>query len=356
LIDPTNQLGSCDTIKCIGPGLYDFTDDGTLAQWLADYPHSDDELTVRFIEAIKFSTEGERTEVGSTKDPLHLHFEDQKLYLEDTTQPFIEILEEELLGDEVQGLAILAVEIPALEAFHLEIDETQVGDLDACLEEAIIANDLPPPLHFRRTSEGIQVGHDLPIYPPVPNDWYHGPTDPVHVPPADWKEVNIAPPGEEPKIIKMGSQLTDEETVAYAKLFWEFREVLAWSYLDLKGIPPDITEHRIHLLPDVKPVRQKERQMNPQMQLVVKAKLTRLLQAGFIEPVEITDWVSPMVLVKKKNGKIRVCIDFRALNKQTQKDHFPLPFISTILEEVAGHELYTLMDGYSGYNQINVAS
>jgi hypothetical protein len=90
--------------------------------------------------------------------------------------------------------------------------------------------------------------------------------------------------------------------------------------------------------------------MNPQMQLVVKAELTRLLQAGFIEPMEITDWISPMVLVKKKNGKIRVYIDFRALNKQTQKDHFPLPFISTILEEVAGHKLYTLMDGYSGYN------
>jgi hypothetical protein len=109
------------------------------------------------------------------------------------------------------------------------------------------------------------------------------------------------------------------------------------------------------LLLDVKPVRQKERRMNPQMQLVVKAELTRLLQAGFIEPVEITDWVSPMVLVKKKDGKIRVCNDFQALNKQTQKDHFPLTFISTILEEVAGHELYILMDGYSGYNQINVA-
>ena len=94
--------------------------------------------------------------------------------------------------------------------------------------------------------------------------------------------------------------------------------------------------------------------MNPQLQLVVKAELEKLLQAGFIKPVEITDWVSPMVIVKKKNRKYRVCIDYRKLNQNTQKDHFPLPFINTILEEVAGHELYTFMDGYSGYNQISI--
>jgi hypothetical protein len=62
-----------------------------------------------------------------------------------------------------------------------------------------------------------------------------------------------------------------------------------------------------------------------------------------------------MVLVKKKNGKLRMCIDYQALNKNTQKDHFPLPFGNTILDKVAGHELYTFMDGYSGYNQVSIA-
>jgi hypothetical protein len=83
---------------------------------------------------------------------------------------------------------------------------------------------------------------------------------------------------------------------------------------------------------------------------MVKAELERLLEAGFIAPVDTADWVSPMVLVKKKNGKIRICVDYRALNKQTQKDHFPLPFISSILEEVVGHQRYTMGDGYSGFN------
>ena len=69
-----------------------------------------------------------------------------------------------------------------------------------------------------------------------------------------------------------------------------------------------MVEHRIPLVPGSKPVRQKERRMNPRLQLLVKAELERLLQVGFIKPVEITDWVSPMVLVKKKNGKLNFCV------------------------------------------------
>ena len=154
---------------------------------------------------------------------------------------------------------------------------------------------------------------------------------------------------------KFGSQLTDEEVQQYKDLVLEFIDVFAWSYTDLKGMPPEIVQHTIPLFPDTKPIRQLQRRMNPRMQLIVKAELERLLQAGFIKPVEITDWVSPMVLVKKKNGKILVCINHGALNKRTQKDHFPLPFINIILDEVVGHELYTFMDGYSGYNQISIA-
>ena len=84
--------------------------------------------------------------------------------------------------------------------------------------------------------------------------------------------------------------------------------------------------------------------------MLVRAELERLLQAEIIKPVEILDWVSPMVLVKKKNGKMRVCVYYCKLNYCTQKDHFPLPFITLLLEEVGGHARYTFMDGYAGYN------
>jgi hypothetical protein len=178
MIDQTNQLWSWDTIKCNGPGLYNFIDDGTLAQWLAEYPHSDDELTIQFMEANELPIERIEIEVHSTycENPPQLDQdkEDQKSNLEDSTLPSIETLNEELLRDEVEGLAILADDILAPKALYLEIDGTHVGNLNAYLNEAIV-----------RTLEDIQIGHDLPIYPPVPNDWYHGPIDAVHVLPSN---------------------------------------------------------------------------------------------------------------------------------------------------------------------------
>jgi len=96
--------------------------------------------------------------------------------------------------------------------------------------------------------------------------------------------------------------------------------------------------------------------MNLTLQLIVTAEIIEhFLQARFIAPVEIIDWFSPMVLVKKKNGKLQLCVDYRQLNKHTQKDHFPLPFINTIVDEVVGNEVFTFMDGYSGYNRILIA-
>ena len=59
--------------------------------------------------------------------------------------------------------------------------------------------------------------------------------------------------------------------------------------------------------------------------------------------------------MKKKNGKLKVCVDYRKFNLCTQKDHFSLFFIILLLEEVGGHERYTFMDGYAGYNQIVIA-
>ena len=319
LVQPTLAPGrdpiDLGPIKNLGPGLYDWEDDGEFTAWLRENPEDLDTPRVQAVNVI-------------------------------TTMRAIESS-----GDQYHGMATLVDEVEYEVVYNLEIDGTQGLGLEGLMEEDEI---LPPPLHFRKTSTNLEVGSDLPIYPSVPSDWYHGPTNPVTVPINDCEDVDVSLEGEEPRPIKMGAQLSPEEIERFKGLVLEFRDIFAWSYKDLKGIPPEIAQHTIPLIPGSTPVRQKERRMNPRLQLVVKAELEKLLEAGFIKPVEITDWVSPMVLVKKKNGKLRVCIDYRRLNKATQKDHFPLPFVNQILDEVAGHELYTFLDGYSGYNQVSI--
>jgi hypothetical protein len=80
----------------------------------------------------------------------------------------------------------------------------------------------------------------------------------------------------------------------------------------------------------------------------------KLLNAGFIYLVPLTKWVSNPIPIDKKQGTIYVCMDFRVLNRAFPKDKFPTPFIDQILDECAGSEVFSFMDGFSGYNQIQI--
>ena len=109
------------------------------------------------------------------------------------------------------------------------------------------------------------------------------------------------------------------------------------------------------------------------MKEVVKKEVLKLLDVGVIYPIADSKWVSPTQVVPKKSGITvvanenneliptyvtygwRVCIDYRKLNLGTRKDHCPLSFVDQMLEKVAGHEFYCFLDGYSGYNQIEIA-
>ena len=77
--------------------------------------------------------------------------------------------------------------------------------------------------------------------------------------------------------------------------------------------------------------------------------------AGFIREVYYPEWLANVVLVKKANGKWRMCVDFTDLNKACPKDSFPLPRIDQLVDSTAGHKLLTFMDAFSGYNQIRMA-
>jgi len=90
--------------------------------------------------------------------------------------------------------------------------------------------------------------------------------------------------------------------------------------------------------------------MNEEWSRAISEEVDLLLQAGFIWEIFYPDWISNPVLVKKKNGKWRVCIDFTNLNESCPKDSYPLPRIDQLVEAMPGHELLSFMDANSGYN------
>ena len=122
----------------------------------------------------------------------------------------------------------------------------------------------------------------------------------------------------------------------------------------MSGIDPQIVEHEIKMYPHAKPVRQRLHAVNPRKTPAMKAEIEKLLKVGFIYLIPLMEWVSNPVPVDKKQGTICICIDFCDLNHACPKDNFPTPFIDQILDKCVGNEVFSFMDIFSGYNQIQI--
>lgn len=117
--------------------------------------------------------------------------------------------------------------------------------------------------------------------------------------------------------------------------------MFAWSYADMPGFDIDIVVHRVPLVEGCKPVKQKLRRTRPDILLKVKAEIEKQWDAGFLEVIKYPQWVSNIVVVPKKDDKIRVCVDFRDLNKASPKDDFPLPHIDVLVDNAAKSSTYS---------------
>ncbi|GJV63353.1 reverse transcriptase domain-containing protein [Tanacetum coccineum] len=145
----------------------------------------------------------------------------------------------------------------------------------------------------------------------------------------------------------IAKDLSVDEKTALIKVLKSRKQAIAWKLSDIKGV-------------------------NPKIHDVIKKEVEKLFDAELIYPISDSPWVSPAHCVPKKGGMTvvtndenelvptrlvtgwRVCIDYRKLNKATQKDHFPLPFMDQMLERLAGNEYYCFLDGFSGYFQIPI--
>ncbi|KAK8684177.1 hypothetical protein V6N13_040208 [Hibiscus sabdariffa] len=138
------------------------------------------------------------------------------------------------------------------------------------------------------------------------------------------------------------------------KLLQEYIDVFAWSYQDMPGLDEDIAMHRLPIKSACKPVQQKLRRMKPEILLKIRDEVKKQFDAGFLQAVTYSDWVANIVPVPKKDGKVRMCVDYRDLNRASPKDNFPLPHIDTLVDNTADHSYFSFMDGFSGYNQIKM--
>ena len=152
----------------------------------------------------------------------------------------------------------------------------------------------------------------------------------------------------------VGSKLAKGLKGLLTQFLRQNRDIFAWKQADMSGIDPTVITHKLNTNPSFKPVKQKRRSFAPERQKAINEEVGKLLQAGAIREVEYPEWLANVVLVKKTNGKWRLCIDFTDINKACPKDNFPLPKIDLIVDATAGHELLSFMDAFSVYNQISM--
>jgi hypothetical protein len=131
-------------------------------------------------------------------------------------------------------------------------------------------------------------------------------------------------------------------------------DIFAWSPSDMPGIPREVTEHSLDILPHSHAVQQRLRRFDEERRRTIGVELQKLLEAGFIKEVFHPTWLANLVLVKKKNGKWRMCVDYTSLNKACPKVSFPLPRIDQIVDSTTGCQLFFFLDAYSGYHQIKM--
>ncbi|MCH82779.1 RNA-directed DNA polymerase (Reverse transcriptase), partial [Trifolium medium] len=123
---------------------------------------------------------------------------------------------------------------------------------------------------------------------------------------------------------------------------------------DITSLPPEREiEFSIDLVPGAEPISTAPYRMSPLELKELKAQLEELLQKHFIRP-SVSPWGAPVLLVKKKDGGMRLCIDYRRLNKVTIKNKYPLPRIDDLLDQLRGATIFSKIDLRSGYHQIRI--
>ena len=156
------------------------------------------------------------------------------------------------------------------------------------------------------------------------------------------------------KVTKVGEELDPSMKEVMVQFLKKSLDIFAWTYDDMLGIDDKVIEHCLNVDPTKKLVQQKRQVFAPERNKAVIEEVEKLLIAGFIREVFYPEWLANIVMVKKPNGKLQMCVDFTDFNNAYPKDSFPLPKIDQLEDSTAGHGLLTFMDAFLGYNQIRM--
>jgi hypothetical protein len=162
------------------------------------------------------------------------------------------------------------------------------------------------------------------------------------------EEVDIGP-GDKPRPTFISKKLNPELREAMLTLLREYTNCFAWDYTEMPGLDRSIVEHRLPLKPGFRLFQQRAQQMKAEVLEEVKKEVKKMIAAGFIRPCRYAEWISSIVPVQKKDGRWRVCVDFRDLNRATPKDEYPMPVAETLINAAAGHKMLSFMDGNAGH-------
>ncbi|PKI67535.1 hypothetical protein CRG98_012119, partial [Punica granatum] len=144
----------------------------------------------------------------------------------------------------------------------------------------------------------------------------------------------------EPRTLKIGSGLDPTQRARMIDFLTRYQEVFAWSYADMLGLDASIVKHFLPLDTEkFPPKRQQLRRQRASLLLRIKEEIVKQIDAGFLEVCNYSEWVANIVPVEKKDGRVRVCVDYRDLNKASPKDNFPLLHIDVLVDNTAQYKL-----------------
>jgi hypothetical protein len=169
------------------------------------------------------------------------------------------------------------------------------------------------------------------------------------------EEIDIGD-GKTPRPTFVNKTLETDPRDEVIGLLKEYSGCFAWNYTEMSGLSHEIVEHWLPIKSGFRPFKQKARAFRPDLLPRIKDEIHGLLEANFIRPCRYAEGVSNIVPVEKKeSGKLRVCIDFRNLNRATPKDEYPMPIADTLINNAPGNRIISFLNGNAGYNQIFMA-